>query len=728
MKSVKRPKGFLIGGVAIILIFLLGLGTFFAVQQVSSSKRAGNMPPSVYIHSPEPGETVPADSMISVSASAVGTTMISELQFWLDGGMVDKAQNTTNSAGTFFGQVILSVSDGPHALMVRAVDRYGLVGQSPPFPLYGSAELADSAGLMVNAAQNDTLEEIAGRFDTNAENLNVLNPNLPQGGLPAGTEIIIPVTKVNEPEPQPPTTQVIQPEPIQTSGAVFLPAIPPSNPIADAWSTLTATALPQAPSGLTALADRKNCLLNIYWLDNSTTEKYFRVWMAGLGIPPRVVSEVKSSDHLGPVWYQFAIPPAGIYSFWVEAVNELGDQPSETVWVGIPATQCAQYTAANLLLEIKEITFYGFYDRLYSYLSVEGAPERRFPAHDGEFWFGTLNAERTTIRPLERNIISIPIPEDGALTLDGKSMAWLGGTLHDLGPFSTWLPANAWDGSDQVIEAANYRIVYSVQPFGSMEARGTYTFHELNLPMPFNLKDKPHNALIPPAVGRVLSWEWLGDERKITGFTVYLNGKPIKTTRPNQRQIYYLPPSNCGDQQRLQVAVNTNHGQSLSSNPLIIPLPPCPVLAEIQFISMDTGITNDSFSGKCDTIETYYEFWASGATDARKKAWGKPFFFPVKCNSHYTFDDIVYGFTKKRGSDRIMVPIDPNNPVLVFGLFAADYDWGSADDHLVMIKKQINKAIGDWPGYEEEFYFSQYLEAGSTGTVIRVKGLQGASP
>lgn len=725
MKSAKQPKRLFVAGAVMILIFLFGLGIFFTVQQVNSSKRAGNMPPNVYIHSPEPGETVPADSMISVSASAVGTSMISELQFWLDGQLVDKASNSTNSGGTYSDQIIIMVSDGAHALMVRAVDRNGLIGQSPPIPLYGSAELADSAGLLVNAAQNETLEEIARQFNTNAETLNALNPNLPRGGLPAGTEVIIPVTRVNEPETQPPAAQVMNPEPIHTSGATFLPAIPPPNPIADAWSALTSTALPQAPSGLRALPDRKNCLLNLYWRDNSTTEDYFRVWMAGMGIPPRVISEVKSSVHLGPVWYQFTIPPAGIYSFWVEAVNGLGDQPSETVWAGIPATQCAGYTAANLLLEIKEITFYGFYDRLYSYISVEGAPERRFPAHDGEFWFGTLNAERTAIRPFERNIISIPIPEDGVLTLEGKSMAWLGGTLNDLGPFSTWLPASAWDGSDQLIETAYYRIVYSVRPFGSMEARGTYTFHDNNLPMPFNLKDRNDQFNSP---GRFLTWEWLGDERKITGFTVFLNGKPIKTALPIQRQIFYLPPSSCGEQQRFQVAVNTDHGQSLNSNPLIIPLPPCPVLAEIQYVTMDIGLTNDSLRGKCDTLETYYEFWASGATEVRKRIWGKPFFFPVNCSTRYTFDDIVYGYTKQRGMDRILVPIDPNNPVLVFGLFAADYDWGTADDHLVMIKKQINKPIEDWPGYEEEFVFSQYLEAGSTSTVIRVKGLPGANP
>lgn len=322
MKSAKRPKGLLVGGAAVILLILFILGITVAIQQVNSSKRGRNMPPSVYINSPEPGETVPADSILSVSASAVGTSIITELQVWLDGGLVGKAPNTTNLSGAFSEQMLLSVSDGAHVLMVRAVDRNGLVGQSPPIPLYGSAELANNAVLVVTAAQNDTLEEIAVRLNTNAEALKALNPNLPPGGLPAGTEVNMPITQVHEPEPQPPAAHIAQPEPIQTSGAVFLPAIPPPNPIADAWSALTAVAPPQAPSGLSALPDRTNCLLNLYWLDNSTTEDYFRVWMTGLGVPPRVISEVKSSDHLGPVWYQFDIPPAGIYSYWVEAVKD----------------------------------------------------------------------------------------------------------------------------------------------------------------------------------------------------------------------------------------------------------------------------------------------------------------------------------------------------------------------------------------------------------------------
>jgi len=100
----------------------------------------------------------------------------------------------------------------------------------------------------------------------------------------------------------------------------------------------------------------------------------------------------------------------------------------------------------------------------------------------------------------------------------------------------------------------------------------------------------------------------------------------------------------------------------------------------------------------------------------------------MTCGKSYTFDDIAYGIYKKRGMDKLVVPIDPENPQLVFGVFGWDYDWGTSDDALVMAKERIKKAITYWPVYEEEFVFNQLLESGWTTTRVRVKGFIGDSP
>ena len=259
------------------------------------------------------------------------------------------------------------------------------------------------------------------------------------------------------------------------------------------------------------------------------------------------------------------------------------------------------------------------------------------------------------------------------------------------------------------------------------QAQGMYTFFELTLRAPNNLQERPYNSIFLPTA-RLLIWEWQGEEKEITGFTVFLNGKPFKNAQPNQRQVFYLPEQQCGDKQVFQVAANTDHGQSELSVPLQIDLPPCPVLAEVQFVSFSTAYTNDSMRGKCDQIETYYQFWVSGATEVRQKVWGKPFFFPVTCNKTYSVDDVIYGYTKRRGMDRIVVPIDPADPMLVIGLFAWDYDWGSQDDPFIIIKKTIDQPIQDWVGYEEELSLSSYCEVGFTQALIRVRGLQGEGP
>lgn len=727
MQNKNRPKWPRVVVIVMLVLALLAGAIVLGLRQAANIKRASHFPPEIYITSPDAGETVPAGSSLLVSASAIGAEPIMIMQFWLDGSLVEQLPNASGGSGTFREQTSITLSEGAHILQVRVVDAAQLVGQSLPITLYGSAELAEAAGLVVVAAEGDNLKDLASRFNTNPNALQALNPGLPAGALAPGTQVQVPNDKTQEASKKPAAAQVIHPQALPTDQAILLPVVVPPNPLAAAWNALLNTRPPQAPSGLYVLPDENTCHMNLYWLDNSSNEDHFRIWMAGLGVPPRVISTVSSSRHQGPVWYQFDIPPAGIYSFWVEAVNGLGAQASEMVWAGIPGTHCQSYTAASLQLEIQEITFFGFYDRLYSYISVEGAPERRFPAQDGEFWFGTLNAERTTIRPLERNVVSIPIPEDGELNLEGISLGWLGDTLNDLGPFSTMLPSTAWDGSQRVIETPNYRIVLSVQPFGSMQAQGTYTFHDLALPAPTNLQERSYNSIFIPT-GRLLAWEWQGDEKDITGFTIFLNGKPYKNAQPNQRQVFYLPERQCGGKQVFQVSVNTDHGQSERSVPLELDLPPCPILAEVQFVSFYPSITTDSMLGKCDQIETYYEFWVSGATEARKKVWGKSFFFPVTCQNTYTFDDVIYGFTRRRGMDRMLVPIDPTDPVLVIGLFAWDYDWGSQDDPFIMIKKTIDKPIQDWVGYEEEFRISSNCDAGYTQSIIRVRGLQGEGP
>jgi hypothetical protein len=162
---------------------------------------------------------------------------------------------------------------------------------------------------------------------------------------------------------------------------------------------------PEAPGGLQASVE--NCQLTLTWGDHSDNEDVFNIWISGLGVPARIIGTAESGDRIGQVWYQVPSPPAGIYSVWVESVNAYGAQPSEPVWIGVAAQQCEHYTAAYLQVEIKGITFSGpSYEHLYTYISVEGTPERRFPVDDSDFFvitsiwgdFFVISTRRTVMK------------------------------------------------------------------------------------------------------------------------------------------------------------------------------------------------------------------------------------------------------------------------------------------------------------------------------------------
>ena len=742
-KKHKSKWVFILGGI-LILISLVTAGAYEFIKWLNGNKREQAAPLTIQIISPEAGETFPTGESVIISATAVGHADIQRMEIWLDGQKVEQIFNDAGTSGIFSGFFETTISEGGHMLSVRAIDQEGLIGQSLPIPVYGSSEMAETALPVYTAQEGDTLGSIAEGFGLDEDTINTLNPELGAGGLAEGTQVNLPINGDNEPQPEQPPAAAVQPgPPVDVPNNPMLPEISQANPIINAVKGLMQLKPPAAPSELKA--SYQDCQVTLTWNDNSTSEDSFRIWFAGLGVPPRVIATVKSSDHTGPVWYRFNTPPAGVYSFWVEAVNGIGSQPSEEFWIGIPATQCEDYTAAYLFLSVERFEIFGNYDSVYCYISVEGAPEQRFPSDDSLFleisteqerslWGDFFNVDEgpAALYYGGARSFTIPYPEDNDIYLEGECLAWGGDVLVSLGEFGTSLRPNDWDFADaEFIETPNFIITITVRPFGWENPEGTYTFSDPSIQAPFNLEEidtgNRGNPFHP--TDRILTWKWKGDESAITGFTVFLNDNPFKLALPHERQVYYSLPAICGACMRFKVATNLPNGQTDRSEALEYCLEPCPLRAEVQFVSIETGFTNDSFRGKCDPIEAYFNLVAWGTTTASSKLGhgsGYGWRYPMTCSTLYTFDDIFYALTRKRDLDRMIVQIDPYNPHLLIGVFGWDYDWGSQNDPLVMIKKEIpNLPVTSWEGYEEEFSFSSLTEAAWTRTIIRVKALTG---
>jgi len=359
----------LLGALALGGIYLAGR---FALQQV----RAAQMPPQVLVRQPASGARFDPQTPIEVHAEAWGSTPVVDVSLSLDGQLVERRTNDDLQAPIFHANFQIEVDAGPHVLVVRAVDQDGSVGQSLPVNILGTSSEGEGPLLMNWPAQDgETLDDIAEKLGFGPGGLNGVNPGIGNDPLPPGTPVQVPVN----PGAPLPEVDVIMPDPIHvnTSSATMLEMIPDANIIRMLLSTRDLL-LPKAPSGTQAMY--RNCSIILRWDDNSDNEGYFNIWMSGLGHSERIIARASAFPGTGPVWVQFDAPEIGFYSFWVEAVNLIGSQPSEVAWVGVIHTDtCTNMIGTYLQVELTDLHVPGGYDRFYCYVSVNGFPPRRFP-------------------------------------------------------------------------------------------------------------------------------------------------------------------------------------------------------------------------------------------------------------------------------------------------------------------------------------------------------------
>ena len=737
MKKTPSKKPILIAlGILLFLAAACFLG-YIIIDRVGENKRAAAAPPTVQLISPTAGDTYPVGQMINVLASAIGTVDIQVLELRLDGQSTEKAFNDGGIDGAFDGHFEITLTEGPHTLSVRATDQNGLIGQSMPITIIGSADKPEDGLLMYVSQEGDTLASIADEFGIDLDKLKELNPDLGDGVIPPGTRVTLPPDRDEEPPQEPAPAPAAGADGQATQpGTQNQPGGPPPNtsplievsealPIVDWASIITTINTPKAPSGLSA--SHEGCLVTLSWNDNSTNEDAFRIWFSGLGVPPRVIATVSSSEHTGPVWYQFNTPPAGIYSFWVEAVNSLAAQPSEDVWIGVPATQCEDFTAPYLYFSVNRLEIIGNYDEVYCYVSVEGAPEHRFPKDDFLFYETGILPGETHTEVFWGGIESfvVPYPEDGKIDIEGECLAWSGGSLNSLGTFDAAMVSGGTEFRDtQFIETPNFTIWMIVRPYGYETPEGTYTFFDPDVQIPHNLQitDTGFSAIPNYPSDKEFSWDWQGDESEILGFFVTLNGNSIGFVSKDRRSVIFPAPARCGMHVELEIAVLFNSGILGPSETITFDLPPCQMRAEVIFYAISTGRTRDSLRGKCDQIETYFEqfVWSTGEYKRNLGVGsGYSWRFPMTCGKTYKFDDIGYALTKKRGLDRFEVEINPMNPELEIGLFGWDYDWGSANDPLIMAREKITDLpVDNWQGYYKEIELSGFFDSSSSALVV----------
>lgn len=717
MKTRKFPRSCLvIGLVGAFGIILLALGLFI-LGGISQEKTLRNSPPTVFVNSPVNGERISSGSFVFINLSASGSNPISRVELWLNGNLIDTRipESALDGLETFFVTDTILVAEGTHIFSARAVDTKGLIGQSEPITI-----IADPKQIL----------------DTDSP-----PPSEPQDGQPpeTGKELVpIPPLPGSGGIPQPPPPPPIPP------GIGMLTPITALPIDINAWLPAFINGLPKAPTSFQAGAE--NCKVRLSWIDNAENENSFRVWMQALGGPAKVIATLKGSNATGPAWVEFDSPQVGIYSFWIEAVNALGAQTSDIAWVGIPDLSCSAGIATRLRMEAVDFYVTGAYDRAYCYLSVESTPEKRIPVGDGQFipllggwgdisnWTGSGSS------------LTLPEPQDNEVTLEGKCLAWAGGSGPDnLGSFSVSMPRAMWDGSRHELRGNGFVIGFNIRPEGPEEALTLYSYTDYTIPTPTDLSItllKSSDPLTNDKLARAprLTWRWKGESNKLTGFTIFLNGAELLTVPPypmGNPDGYGLPffpsfilPTSCGTGYDFQVAANYGEAQSTRSMRYHHNQGGCELFAEITFETIEFGCLDDgdvpvipftpqdcdSSFGNNDTIEAYYWLFANGQdhyVDYAKMTVRYPYAF----SSH--------------GPNQLVVPIDPKDGWVRFGLHMKDGDpWWDADDHICAVGQDRIFPYQNWAGYSEIYKFTcDSRDAYGWGTIsIRALGAPAVNP
>lgn len=693
----------------IIIVLVVAIG-YFVLRSVSEVKVEGSSPPIVIVNSPISGEPVAADSFFLANITATGKNPILRIELWMDGVLLETQlpPEEIGEINTFYATASILMTEGPHIFFARAVDAKGLIGQSIPVSVPGKPR-----------PRTDEVEPPP----TQLSDGNTLTESEPVP--PSSQQLTAPPASNLSPAPLPPPPS-----------GVIISSILEYKPI-DMGSILPIllSSRPKAPTGLQA--GYENCTIRLVWTDNATTETHFDVWMQAIGGPAKVIATLENRPQTGVAWFEFAAPMSGIYSFWIEALNGLGGQSSEIAWVNVTDSGCAPGVATQLNIEITDLSVNGGYDRAYCYLSVEGAPEKRIPVNLGQFVPVVGGSGEVSNWTGSGNSILLADPPDGEITLEGKCLGWSGGNGPDnLGTFQTSAPQAQWDGKRMEIIGAGYTFGYKILPLGAENIRGSYGNYDLTLQVPYDLEIEVGKSSSLAEQYRLnktptLRWKWDGNPKDISGFTIFLNGKPFMVVGPNERGHVINLPTACGTSPEISVAANyKSNAMSIPAQPPVgLFQPKCGVYVEVKFEKirfwcLDDGdvpvipfVPLDCESGSFpmnDTIESYYYIHANG--QERKSS------ADLTTQRDYYFKDILPAY-----SDTFLVPIEETSnrsyPNLRFGLHMKDGDpWYDADDHICAIGKDLAMSYSDWMSYDNQFELECHSrDAGGTVT-IKVTG------
>ncbi len=685
---MKSKQGCVIfAAILLLLCGLIGLallGVQFLSQRQEQARRY-YLPPVVQITEPQSGARAPVGSYLSADATITFSPQnpVQTVEWWLNGVLVESHPLQPGAGVKYDSFSLLIPTEGMHMLVARVINTLGVIGQSQPLTFQGVAK--GEAFYAVTMNKGETLESVAAEYGSDAGTLQTLNPGL-GNSVTLGATIKVPIPAENEPPSPLPTPPAI-------NGGVTLVSTSPILKVADIPSeifSLLVVTPPKAPTNLQG--EVKDCKVKLLWEDNATNESGYEVWMAAPGASLTRLTTLQPASG-GVAWFEFQAPGPGYLLFWVEAVNALGQQDSNIIYLNMDAG-CPSAPPTHLQIEILDIAISGSVERFYCYISFENATEARLPAQDGNFI--AVQGGRGNIAAWPHTF-GVSIPADGALNLSGECWGWAGQDLSKLGTFTTSLGSETWDGAPRLLHGGAFDMSLSVLPQGMGGTRMTY-INDANMPEPRNFRLEYEVDNYNCKLGCwVLRWDFDYPMGWNGYYDIYWDvTEPFVMDRElghkegaysHARYISYsgrealVQMFGCEKDIRFVITYYDKDSGQSSNAILYYRLPQCQAWVAVTFDKLELPWTGDgAFSGPCDGLEVYYTL---SVNEQKRNFWGGCSFgvgclvLPLQCGTH-SFKDLAEPIDPN--PDTITVDIYTDDVILKIQTWFYDYDWPDGDD------------------------------------------------
>lgn len=411
----------LLAGVIVAIILVAALVVIYARIPSAASQIPSNSAPIVVVLSyPTDGSEWPSDTPVPVTVMVTGQAGLTSVELWVDGRLFDTQVPLAGHTMFYHAWSWLPLTEGAHAVFVRAMDENGRTADSNAVHIQATA----AAGLLVvgTAQGGETFQSLAEQNGVTVEQIAAANPALdPAASIPPGTQLLIPVQLFSglsggEPVVLPPQSGPVEPA-VEGSpnGAVFL-----------LENTLNLDKNTPAAPTLSASVGVCNVTLTIQ--DKSDDESGFFIYaLSEASVSFKRITSLNA--HTGTSALQYTVPnQRGHVQFYVSAYNTDGESPSAPAAVDVTSPQCnpSQGDQGDLKYAGGFLTLPPNVQLAYFYASINGGKSQRIP--DGDDFLEPISGQidlRTKIQQLLGGGAS------GEVDLD--VWGWSGGALIHLG-------------------------------------------------------------------------------------------------------------------------------------------------------------------------------------------------------------------------------------------------------------------------------------------------------